>query len=338
MSLLYPFTTMSFEDPWLLLVPAVIFFLLIAEQSTKRAVVVPSASLYAGLPRSFRQRLRTPVLALLLACSVMGWSIAAARPQRVSVEERVQEGRNIVLAIDVSPSMGARDFSAVLGSVTRLRAVQGVVTKFVEERKGDRIGLVVFGGEAFLQSPLTPDLTMIQALVERLHVGMAGDGTAIGDGLGVALKRVRALPAESATVILLTDGVSNVGQVNPLKAAKVARDLGIKVHTIGIGSEQAITVMQPGNIFSSIMRQQAEFDEETLKEIARLTGGTYFSASDVEALEGVYEKIDALERTRETDEGAVLVEELFVPYAIFGSVSYLLYLALALSVFMRVPE
>lgn len=338
MNLLYPFTTMSFEDPWLLLVPALILFLLVADRSRKRAVVVPSGSPYAALPVSIRQRLRTPVLSLLLACSVVGWSVAAARPQRVTMQERVQEGRNIMLAIDVSPSMGARDFSAVLGSVTRLRAVQEVVGKFVEARKGDRIGLVVFGGEAFLQSPLTPDVRMIQALVERLHVGMAGDGTAIGDGLGVALKRVRALPAESATVILLTDGVSNVGQVNPLKAAKVARDLGIKVHTIGIGSKEAITVMQPGNIFSSFMRQQAEFDEETLKEIARLTGGAYFSASDVEALKGVYEQIDALERTPEADERAVLVEELFVPYAIFGTVSYSLYLLLALSVFMRVPE
>ncbi len=338
MDLLYPFTTMSFHTPLVLLVPALILFLLTVQRRVKTGAVFPSVAVLEGLPQSWRQRLRTPTLMLLMAATVVSWCVAAARPQRVSLISSPNQSRNIVLAIDVSPSMGARDFSGMLGSVSRLRAVQSVVGKFVEARKGDRLGLVVFGGGAFLQSPLTTDHEMISKLVERLQVGMAGEGTAIGDGLGVALKRAKALPAKSTSVILLTDGVSNSGQVNPLKAAKVARDLGIKVHTVGIGSERAVTVVQPGNIFSNLVQRQVEFDEETLKEIASLTGGAYFSASDIEGLEGVYDQIDLLERTADEDNEQVLVDELFPIYAIWGALFYGLYLLMSLTVFMRVPE
>jgi Ca-activated chloride channel family protein len=225
----------------------------------------------------------------------------------------------------------------MFGSITRLQAVQGVVSKFVERRAGDRLGLVVFGGGAYLQSPLTTDHGLVKQLVEQLQVGMAGEGTAIGDGLGVALKRIRALPAKSASVILLTDGVSNVGQVNPIKAAKIAADLGIKVHSVGIGSERAVTIRSPGNILSNLVQRHVEFDEETLKEISRITGGVFFSASDIEGLERVYEEIDKLEQSDEEAQEQVVAEELFVPYALLGLLAFLLYQILALTVFLRVP-
>ena len=338
MNLLFPFTTMSFQSPAVLLLPFVLLFILITRKALRPAAPCPSGTLLRGLPRSIRQRLRPPVLGALGVIAIVCLSIAAARPQKVQILANQQDSRNIMLAIDVSPSMGAQDFAALFGSVSRLRAVKEVVAQFIEGRRGDRLGLVVFGGGAFLQSPLTLDHTLVRQLVERLQVGMAGEGTAIGDGLGVALKRAETLPAKSASIILLTDGVSNAGSVNPLKAAKVAADLGIKIHAIGIGSKRAVTVMQPGNILSNLMQRQVEFDEDTLKEIARLTGGTYFNAEDVEGLKDVYAEIDRLERTQEEEESNLIAEELFIPFAALGLLAYVFYLLLAQSIFMRIPE
>lgn len=336
--LLFPLTTMNFQAPIVFLAPVALLFLWMVRKPRTGGIVFPSKSLLADLPRSLRQQLRGPVLGTLAVCAVVAMTIAAARPQRVRIHSGSEANRNIMLAIDVSPSMGAQDFSSMVGRTSRLKAVKNVVAQFISERKDDRLGLVVFGGAAFLQSPLTTDHALVRELVERLQVGMAGEGTAVGDGLGVALKRVQALPAQSASVILLTDGVSNAGQVNPIKAAKVAQDLGIKVHTVGIGSEREVTVSQPGNIFSNVMQRVVEFDEKTLKEIAQLTGGTYFSASDVSGLERVYQEIDRLERSEENVQDRILAEELFVPYAVAALVSYCLYVLLALTVFMKVPE
>jgi Ca-activated chloride channel family protein len=338
MDLLYPFTTMSFQAPAVLLVPFLLLFLLLTRKGHAASAPCPSAKILAEVPRSLRQKLRAPILGILGTLAVLFFSIAAARPQRVQVLTSQKESRNIMLSIDVSPSMGAQDFAALLGSVSRLRAVKEVVAQFVEARKGDRLGLVVFGGGAFLQSPLTLDHVLVRQLVERLQVGMAGEGTAIGDGLGVALKRAESLPAKSASIILLTDGVSNAGSVNPLKAAKVAADLGIKIHAIGIGSSKPVTVIQPGNILSNLIQRQVEFDEDTLKEIARLTGGTYFNADNVEGLQEVYAQIDRLERSAEEESTNMIAEELFPPFAAFGLLAYVFYLLLAQSVFMRVPE
>jgi Ca-activated chloride channel family protein len=172
-------------------------------------------------------------------------------------------------------------------------------------------------------------------MVKRLQVGMAGEDTAIGDGLGLSLKRIQNIPGSAKAIILLTDGVNHAGQVNPLKAAKIARDLGIKIHTIGIGTNQIINQGLPGMLFST--QQQAEFDEETLKKIAEITGGFYFNASSLEGLKRVYNEIDKLEKTNADDSAQRIVQELFPKAAAVALFCYLLLVLLGRSVFLKVP-
>jgi len=337
MNLLYPFTTMSFAYPLILLAPFLLWFLAVFKKPKQPALTYPELKILKAAPLSLKLRLRALILPPLLVCFVLFLCLAAARPQKVTALEQKLEARNIMLVIDVSPSMGAEDFLLGGRAVSRLKAVKAVVSEFIKARSGDLLGLVVFGGRAYLQAPLTFDHQLIQSLVERLEVGIAGDGTALGDGLGIALKRMKNLTAKSQAVILLTDGVSNAGQVNPLKAAKVARDLGVKVHTIGIGSDKPVVTQLPGGIFSSRLRAQAEYDEQTLKEVADLTGGVFFNASSLEGLNQVYASIDKLERAPGNDAPRIVAQELFVPYAALALGCYLLYVILANTVFRRIP-
>ncbi|MBN8548035.1 MAG: VWA domain-containing protein [Deltaproteobacteria bacterium] len=336
MSLLYPLLTLSFAYPWAFLFPVMLSYFLMVRRRPAQAVLTPSASLLEGATPSLRLRLRTPILGILSFLFVIFLSIAAARPQKLTMLNSPYEARNIMLSIDISRSMSTDDFASKRGNISRMQGVKTVVSQFVTERGEDRIGLVVFGSSAFLQSPLTLDHKLLSEIVDHLEVGLAGDGTAIGDGLGLSLKRIQDLPGESKAVILLTDGVSNSGHVNPIKAAKVAKDLGVKVHTIGIGSADTIGSLQ-GGFFSGQLRAQAEFDEATLKEIANITGGVYFNAGSIDGLTKVYDQIDRLDRTDAEEPQRQVVEEYFVEYAAAAFVCYLLYLLLARSVFLKVP-
>jgi Ca-activated chloride channel family protein len=268
------------------------------------------------------------VLATLGFAAVVLFTVAAARPQRTTVFESQTEARSLVLALDISRSMATADFGGVFGHrhVSRLDAVKAVVRRFVGERSDERLGLVVFGNAAYVQAPLTRDYSVIEELVARLQVGMAGDGTAMGDGLGLAIKRIADLPARSRAVILVTDGVSNSGQVNPLKAAEVARDLGIKVYTIGIGG-----------LADDTGGQTREYDEPTLREVARITAGTYLNAATVGGLEEVYAEIERLERVDIDVPETRIIEELFAPFLLAALLCYGAYGALARSVFRRIP-
>jgi len=319
----------SFASPLALLLPV---GALLVRGLTRPAepprLAFPSGSLLEALPRSWRVRLARPVLTSLAFLAVALLTIAAARPQRTTVVESQTETRSLVLALDISRSMATADFGGVFGHrhVTRLDAVKAVVRRFVRERGGDRLGLVVFGNAAFVQAPLTRDYSVIEELVARLQVGMAGDGTAMGDGLGLAIKRIADLPARSRAVILVTDGVSNSGQVNPLKAAEVARDLGIKVYTIGIGG-----------IAEGQDQGTREYDEATLREVARITSGTYLNAATVEGLEAVYAEIERLERVASDDPETRVIEELFAPFLLAALLLYATHVALSRSVFRRIP-
>jgi Ca-activated chloride channel family protein len=276
------------------------------------------------------------VLSFLATGFLAAITVAAARPQHVTISTSPYAARNIVLALDISRSMSTDDFQSRSGNISRLEGVKQVVDQFIEARAQDRLGLVVFGSNAYLQSPLTLDHNVLQDLVSRLDVGIAGDGTAMGDGLGLSLKRIQEIEGSSKAVILLTDGVSNAGHVNPLKAAKVAKELGVKVHTIGIGSSSTISTVQRG-FFTQQLMAQAEFDEATLQQIADITGGVYFNANSIEGLEKVYAQIDKLERSENTEPERRVVEELFMPYASAALLLYLLYVALARTVFLKVP-
>jgi Ca-activated chloride channel homolog len=219
---------------------------------------------------------------------------AFARPQTGITDEQVTtEGVDIVLALDVSSSMLAEDLEP-----NRLEAAKQVAASFVEGRTNDRIGLVIFAGDAYTQAPLTLDYGVVTTLLGELQVGMIVDGTAVGMGLATAVKRLQASDAASRVVVLLTDGRSNRGEIGPVTAAQMAQALGIRVYTIGAGSlgTARIPVNSPGG-GARYAQVRVDVDEPTLQEMAEVTGGRYFRATDRESLEEIWTQIDELERT-----------------------------------------
>jgi Ca-activated chloride channel family protein len=219
--------------------------------------------------------------------------LAAARPAWVGEPVPVPaEGRDLMLAIDLSGSMGREDFTLGGQPADRLTVVKQVADDFVSRRDGDRVGLVLFGTRAYLQAPLTFDRPTVRSLLDEASVGLAGDETAIGDALALAVKRLRDRPAQSRVIVLLTDGASNTGAIQPLEAAKLAADEGIRVYTIGVGADRLAV---PGIFGDTVVNPSADLDEATLKQIADMTGGASFRAKNVEGLSQVYRQIDALE-------------------------------------------
>ena len=327
----------SFANPiaFLILAAFALNFFWKRQRRTK-PILFPSFFHLAPPQQTWRERLRIPVLLGLGLLSLVCLAIAAARPQRISVLDDQAQARNLILSLDLSKSMLTRDFMVGSTRISRIQGVKAVVRDFLEKRLDDRLGIVVFGSQAFLQAPLTRDHALLEQLVGALEVGLAGDGTAIGDGLGLAIKRIRDLPAASRAIILLTDGVSNAGQINPIQAAKVARDLGVRVYTIGIGSNESVSESIGGFIPRTIQRP-AEFDEKTLRQIAELTQAKYFSASDADALERVYSEIDQLELSAKVEHHKLHVEELFAPWALLGSITLLIVFLLGRTVFLKVP-
>jgi Ca-activated chloride channel family protein len=199
------------------------------------------------------------------------------------------------------------------------------------------VGLVVFGQSAYLQSPLTTDLALVEQFVKSLQARMAGDGTAIGDGLGLALKRLKKLQDTSRAIILMTDGVNTAGQIQPLKAASVAKELGIQVHTVGIGGTHDGPSRAVDAILTLGMSRTAEFDEQTLKKIADTTGGVYFNAASLSGFKEVYREIEKLTQTESKLQNNRQVEELFQPWALAAFVLYALLVGLNSTYFRRVP-
>lgn len=240
--------------------------------------------------------------------AVMLWLIwlslllAASRP--VWVGEAVElpdSGRDLMLAVDISGSMGVEDMQVDQQLVRRIDAVKAVGSRFISRRSGDRLGLILFGSNAYVQSPLSFDTATVRRFLREAQIGFAGKKTAIGDALGLAVKRLRERPAESRVLILLTDGRDTASAVEPVEAAQLAADLGIRVYTIGIGAD---SLTLPGLFGSSFGSRQvnpsAELDEETLREIADLTGGAYFRARNPAELETIYRLLDELEPVEQT--------------------------------------
>ncbi|MGH7894671.1 MAG: vWA domain-containing protein, partial [Candidatus Binatia bacterium] len=225
--------------------------------------------------------------------------LALARPQAGSSETRVhREGVDVVLAVDVSGSMLAEDFTLGSGRASRLDVVKSVVKDFVADRPQDRIGLVLFGARAYTQAPLTLDHGWLRQNLDRAEVGMIEDGTAIGAGLATAVNRLRASTAKSKFVVLLTDGQQNAGRITPETAAEAAAALGIKVYTVGAGT-RGMAPFPARDLFGNKVYRpmQVDIDEETLKRVANATHARYFRATDTDSLRGVYTEIDKAEKT-----------------------------------------
>jgi Ca-activated chloride channel family protein len=228
------------------------------------------------------------------------WALLVAtlmRPQWLEPHTEVKtEGYDLMLAVDTSRSMTALDFTVDEQPVSRMAVVKGVIDKFVQSRTGDRIGLTVFGSQAFVSSPLTLDGEAVRRILEEVVPGMAGDATAIGDGIGLSVKKLRERPEGSRVLILVTDGENTSGVIPPLEAARLASREGIRIYTIGVGSnkEEILILGRDGRYYPD---SDVGLDEDTLRKIAETTGGAYFRATNTRALEEIYQRIDTLEKT-----------------------------------------
>lgn len=290
---------MEFAYPhilWLLvIVPVMTGYYVWRRRQGDATMRMSSVDALKRAPRTFRYYLRHVPFALRCAALVL-IIIAIARPQDVEHQtKRSTEGIDIVLAIDVSGSMLARDFKP-----DRISAAKEVASSFISDRYGDRIGLVVFAGESFTQSPLTTDQGTLQTMLGRIRSGVIEDGTAIGNGLATAINRLRESDAKSKVVILLTDGVNNRGQIAPLTAAQIAKDMNIRVYTIGVGRNGEAPypmVDDSGNIVRYV-NMKVEIDEAILRKIAEQTTGKYFRATDKQSLKEVYDEINKLEKSK----------------------------------------
>jgi Ca-activated chloride channel family protein len=266
-----------------------------------RALRAPLLANAAGTSSSaatsaWRKSLLLLILGLIWLCTLL----AIARP--VWIGEPVSlptSGRDILLAVDISGSMEREDMQLSGQTVNRLMAVKAVVGKFVTEREGDRLGLILFGEKAYLQTPLTFDRKTMQTLLNEAQLGFAGNGTAIGDAIGLSIKRLQQRPENHRVVILLTDGANNAGELEPLKAAELASRAKVKIYTIGIGAE---TQEAWGLFGKRVTNPSADLDEKTLSAIADATGGQYFRARNPEELVAIYEQLNRLEPIEQSAE------------------------------------
>ena len=306
----------SFAWPWALLalpLPFVVRRLLPEASGLQEAGLrVPGLDRYAMLTG------RTSTEQLLnwrFWIAVFAWAllvIAAARPEHIGDELDVPvSGRNLMLAVDLSGSMDQKDFELGNTRVDRLTATKAVASDFISRREGDRIGLILFGERAYLQVPLTLDRETVKVLLMEAFIGLAGEKTAIGDAITLAVKRIHEQEVEGSdqVLVLLTDGANTAGEIDPLKAAELARQVGMRIYTIGIGAEQ----LEVASIIGGNRRinPSADLDEATLTRIAELTGGRYFRARDTAALQDIYRLVDELEPVEEPEAGFRPVRSLY---------------------------
>jgi len=239
----------------------------------------------------------TRVYYLLLTLLWVGLVTALMRPQWLEphTEER-SEGYDLMLAVDTSHSMDAMDFTVAGSQVSRMQVVKGVIGRFIEGRRDDRVGLIIFGSRAFVLSPLTLDREAVRHLLDDLVPGIAGDGTAMGDAIGLGVKKLRERPPGSRVLVLIADGENTAGTIPPLVAAQLAAREGIRIYAIGVGSDQKdVPIMENGRL---ITRDDLGFDEAVMRKIAETTDGAYFRGTDTSALESIYRRIDELEKSR----------------------------------------
>ena len=327
---------MYFEYPkllWLLAVPAflVLHYLWMELRERRPHLRVSKAApwMQAGtsplaILRHLPFLLRTAALCLII--------VAIARPRSSTEIEKIDtEGIDITLAMDVSTRMLARDFNP-----DRISAAKDIAIEFIAQRPSDRMAIVVFAGESYTQCPLTTDRATLINLMKEVQTGLIEDGTAIGNGLATAVARMKDSDAKSRVVILLTDGVNNSGEVSPQTAAEIAKTYGIRVYTIGVGANgmAPYPVITPWGM--DVQQMKVEIDEDLLKNIADVTGGRYFRATDNTKLSEIYSEINKMEKARTTIDSFPVYKELFGKYALWALVCLLLELVIRL-IIRRMP-
>ena len=315
---------MFFEYPallWLLVIPAfmLVHYVYIEVSGRRPHLRVPDIKFWKaggrsvlGVIRHLPFLLRTIALVMII--------IAIARPRSSTKMDKIDtEGIDIVLAMDVSTSMLARDFMP-----DRISAAKDIAIEFISQRPSDRMGIVVFAGESYTQCPLTTDRATLINLMKEIETGLIEDGTAIGNGLATAVARMQNSDAKSRVVILLTDGVNNSGEITPQTAADIAKTYGIRVYTIGVGANGTAPypVMTPWGV--QMQNVEVEIDENLLKNIAETTGGRYFRATDNTKLSEIYSEINKMEKARTTIDSFPIYKELFTGFALIALACLLL--------------
>jgi Ca-activated chloride channel family protein len=312
----------------LLLIPGMIAFYVLRQQKTSASLNMPGLRQFDNAGTTFRHYLRH-ILFALRTIAVTLIIIVLARPQKTDrFQDVTTEGIDIMLALDISGSMLARDFKP-----DRLEASKNVATEFISGRPYDRLGLVVFSGESFTQCPLTTDHAVLINLMREIQSGMIEDGTAIGNGLATAINRIKDSEAVSKVIILLTDGVNNRGEIAPSTAADIAKTYAIRVYTIGVGTRgmAPYPVQTPFGV--QYQNMPVEIDEGVLREIASKTGGSYFRATDNDKLVQVYSEIDKLEKSKIDVRQFIRKEEKFLMPAIIAFIMLALETLLRLTIF-----
>lgn len=297
----------------LLVVPAMIAFYVFKQHKSSPSLRMPGLKPFEESGTTFRNYLRHVLFALrIIAITLLIFILA--RPQSISNFQDVStEGIDIVLTLDISGSMLARDFKP-----DRLEAAKNVATEFISGRPYDRIGLVVFSGESFTQCPLTTDHAVLINLMREIQSGMIEDGTAIGMGLANAVNRIKDSETKSKVIILLTDGINNMGEIAPATAADIAKTYGIRVYTIGVGTQGMAPYPVQTPFGTQFQNMPVEIDEGILKEIASKTGGKYFRATDNNKLVQVYKEIDQLEKSKIDVKQFIRKEERYLAPAIIA--------------------
>jgi Ca-activated chloride channel family protein len=286
-----------------------------------------SASQQTSATRSGRFYL--PILALIWLCLVG----ALMRPEIVDQFAQLQtSGYDLMLAVDLSGSMQALDYQKGGEQISRINVVKSVVSNFIGHRQGDRIGLILFGSNAYLHVPLTLDALSVRNMLANVAVGEAGDQTAIGDAIGLAVYNLRNRPEKSRVIVLLTDGIDNASTIPPLEAAKLARQYGIRIYTIGVGTKGLVPFPQG---FGQTVLTEFDMDEDLLQKIAGTTGGSYFRATNTQALQDIYAQINKLEKTK-ADASTYTVRRPLYRYPL--AVAMILLLLLELSPMLRMPR
>jgi Ca-activated chloride channel homolog len=319
--------------PLLLLLPLIAWWYKGKYKTHYAPITMSNLTMFTG-NSSWRGRMRV-LLPILRGLAFIVLIIAMARPQTLLKEDDIQaDGIDITLTLDLSSSMLAQDFEP-----DRLEVAKKVAADFVEKREFDRIGLVVFSGEAFTQCPLTTDHKVVQEFIGNLKCGFLQDGTAIGMGLATAVNRMKESPAKSKIIILMTDGVNNAGYFKPEDAMELAKTLGIKVYTIGIGST--------GEAMSPVGRRSdgkyvfgmvpVEIDEPLLQNIAQTTGGKHYRATNGKELEQIYAEIDRLEKSKIDVTTIKRRSESFATFAMIGLILLVLELLLRYTIFRTIP-
>lgn len=315
----------------MILVPVMVFWYIQYSNNRQAALKVSTIKSFKGF--SSWKNLMRHVPFVLRLLSVTFIIIALARPQTKNEEQQVEgEGVDIVLCIDVSGSMTAQDFTP-----NRMEAAKKVAIDFVEKRVTDRIGIVIFSGESFTQCPITTDKAVLKSAIETIRNGLLEDGTAIGDGLSTSTDRLRTSKSKSKVVILLTDGENNGGLIGPTNAKEIAKAFGIRVYTIGVGTDGYAPFPIKTDLGIIIQQQKVSIDEKLLKVIAQETGGKYFRAKDNASLENVYKEIDALEKSKVEISTITRYSEKFFPFVMIALGLLLLEVLLRYTVFKKFP-